>query len=223
MVKDDSLYVFLGQDSGAKQAMLDKLRQSLFGRDIEEFNLDILYAADLTLKTLQEKLSQLPVQCKRRLVVIKCAHELHKDVREYLCMYVRHPSWANVLVIDIDMYDRRDSFVSSMTSCGRTMSFKDERPAGVFDLSRNIENSQAFASLKMLDQLLRAGTKPEMILGALRVSLNRPAQSSRTAYKRTRLLLECDLAIKTGKLKPYFALERLIIQLCGLSKPVRQA
>jgi DNA polymerase III delta subunit len=41
--------------------------------------------------------------------------------------------------------------------------------------------------------------------------VNNPAELQR----RLKLLLECDVSIKTGRLKPTLVLERLVIGLCA--------
>ena len=63
------------------------------------------------------------------------------------------------------------------------------------------------------------GEKPERIMGGLRASWTRYPADPLSLKKRLKILLQCDLDIKTGRIKPVYALERLIVNLCGLRNP----
>jgi DNA polymerase III delta subunit len=65
-----------------------------------------------------------------------------------------------------------------------------------------------------LADLFKSGEKPERILGGLRYQLIRHTTNIKDKLKKITLFLEADVNIKTGKLKPEFALEALIIKLC---------
>jgi len=71
----------------------------------------------------------------------------------------------------------------------------------------------------VLNQLLRNGEKPERILGGLRYSWENSMADVFQIRKKLRLLLSCDIDIKTGRLRSDFALERLVVNLCCLTKP----
>nr|HPL83037.1 hypothetical protein [Candidatus Omnitrophota bacterium] len=66
---------------------------------------------------------------------------------------------------------------------------------------------------------IKDGERPERILGGLRYSLENNVQDVKGLRRRLKLLLNCDIEIKTGKLKPVFALEKLVVNLCALSQP----
>ena len=72
-----------------------------------------------------------------------------------------------------------------------------------------------------LSKLLEEGERPERILGGLRYAWERDAASPLETRRRLKALLTCDIEIKTGKIKPVFALERLVIKLCGLRNSFR--
>ena len=65
------VYLFIGQDSPAKDIELNRIKKEFLSKELEEFNLDILYAESLALKGLQEKLLALPVKSLKRILVIK--------------------------------------------------------------------------------------------------------------------------------------------------------
>jgi hypothetical protein len=63
---------------------------------------------------------------------------------------------------------------------------------------------------------LQNGERPEMILGGLRSNYERNVFKPLERRKRLKLLLNCDIEIKTGRLKPELALEKLVAGLCYL-------
>jgi len=66
-----------------------------------------------------------------------------------------------------------------------------------------------------LAQLLKNGERPEMIMGGLRYAWEKSPLSPVDLKLKLKALLDCDIDIKTGRLQPDFALENLIIRLCG--------
>ena len=67
MVKKESpVYLFIGQDSLSKDIRLKKLKEEFLDPQTQYFNLDVLYARELNLKDLQERLLCLPFKAKKR-------------------------------------------------------------------------------------------------------------------------------------------------------------
>ena len=62
------------------------------------------------------------------------------------------------------------------------------------------------------------GEKPERIIGGLRYAWAKGNVYSAEAKKKLKALLNCDIDIKTGRLRPDFALEKLVIKLCSLGR-----
>lgn len=218
MVKNDpAIYLFLGQDSLSKDIKLKSIKQELLGSRIEQFNLDILYARELSLKDLQERILCLPVGAEKRLVVIRNAQGLKKELQEFILQYAKKPLRQIVLILDVSRYDSRDQFLNRMMRLSQVVRFKDDIRPDTFVLARQVGLKKADYALRTLNQLLNNGEKPEWILGGLRYATERDVVHPLDKRKRIKLLLSCDIDIKTGKLKPTFALEKLIISLCGLS------
>jgi len=212
------VYLFIGEDSLSKNIKINELKQELFAKDIEQFNLDILYAKDLTLTSLQERFLCLPVKAKKRLIVIKDAQDLKEDIRAFILKVVKNSLPKVVLVLDIDRKDRDDEFINRLQRLAKVFQFKESARLDTFALSRQIELRKPDYALQVLNQLLKNGEKPEWILGGLRYSLERNTNNPLEIKQRLKLLLNCDLDIKTGRLKSNFALERLVVRLCCLKK-----
>jgi DNA polymerase III delta subunit len=218
------VYLFVGQDSLSKDIKLKKIKQEFLPQETQHFNFDIFYAKGLSLMTLQERLLALPVKAKKRIIIIKEAEHLKQEIKEFILKFAKTPRPETLLIIDIDsrayqktslpLKGSQDEFIAGIARYGSVFHFREEAHLDTFVLSRQIEQKKADYSLKVLNQLLSSGEKPERILGGLRYSWQRNITNPLELKKRIRLLLHCDLDIKTGRLKANFALERLIVRLC---------
>jgi len=212
----DMFYIFVGEDNLSKEARLRKIKEEALPNHLENFNFDVLYAKDILLRGLQEKLLFLPIKSDKRVIVIKQAQALKADVKKFLSEYARKAVKGLIVVLDFDRSDPRDGFFKEMSGCSRVIRFREAANPDAFLLSRQIELKKADAALSVLNELFRKGERPERIMGGLRSSWERRLSSPPELKKRIRLLLNCDIDIKKGRLKPEFALERLVVRLCGL-------
>lgn len=236
--KESSVYLFIGQDSFSKGIKLKRIKEEFLAKEIADFNLDILYAKELNLRDLQERLLYFPlnpvrniaqknnnkivsngVKAKKRIIVIKDAQEIKEDIKEFILKYVKNPPSKILLILDIDRQDPKDEFIKRITRYSEIYRFREHLPPDTFTLSRAIDLKKPDYALQVLNQLLQNGERPERILGGLRYTLERGALKPLQIRKRLKVLLDCDIEIKTGRLKAAFALERLLVRLCCLEKP----
>lgn len=215
--KESSVYLFLGQDNFSKSIKFKRLKEEFLTKDTEYFNLDILYAKELKLLTLQERLLNLPVKAKKRIILIKDSQNLPDDIKEFLLQYVKKPQGKIILILDIGKSLPQDGFVRQAIRYAEVCRFKEPLRLDTFTLSRSIESRKTSYALRVLSQLLRNGEKPERILGGLRYSWENSIARPLETRKKLKALLNCDIDIKTGRLRPDFALERLVVSLCSLN------
>ncbi|MDI6605688.1 MAG: hypothetical protein QME65_00870 [Candidatus Omnitrophota bacterium] len=215
------VYLFVGEDSLSKDAQLKKIKEQFLAKGLEDFNLDILYAGDTTLKGLQERLLCLPSAGSKRLILIKQIEDLGNELKGFILGYIKKPNPQVILVLDALRQDRRDLFLNTLIRFAKVFRFKEEPSVDTFALNRQISLGRPDFSLRILNQLLKKGERPERILGGLRYAWERNAGSASEMQKRLKLLVNCDLEIKTGRLKAPFALEKLVVCLCSLLKPSR--
>lgn len=213
------IYLFVGQDSLSKDIQLKKLKQESFSPQTEQFNLDILHAKELNLANLQERLLCLPVKAKKRVVVVKEAQELKKEIRDFILNYAKNPYLKVILILDINRYDFKDELIKGLTRYAKVLRFREEAPLNAFSLSRSIDQRRPDYALKVLNELFKRGEKPERILGGLRYAWEKDIIHPLERKKRLKAILHCDIDIKTGRLKPGLAIEKLIVSLSGLKKP----
>lgn len=207
------VYLFIGQDSVSKDSVLEKLKKETLA-DISTFNLDTLYGRDTSLKKLQELLLFFPFK-STRMVIVRGVTELKEEVKDFLLEFVKTPQAGLVLVLEAERNIPKDGFLEGLKKHCRTSYFREERQWTVFDLARSIDARDARESLVILNRLLSEGEKPERLLGGLRASWQKRMPDPRRLERRLGILLECDIAIKTGRLKPALVLERLVIGLCA--------
>lgn len=208
------IYLFIGEDNFSKDTRLKRLKEEYFTRQGEQFNLDVLYAQEVSLRELQEKLLRLPFKAKKRLVVVKDSQRLKEEIKKFLLNYARKPYPHVVLVLDIQKYIFKDGFTRQMSQMSRVIRFRESAKLDAFALVRAIEGRKAHYCLDILRQILEKGEKPEQIMGGLRYVWDQDIRRPQEVKRRLRLLLDCDIAIKTGRLKAQMALERLVTQLC---------
>jgi len=215
----DGVYLFIGQDNPAKELALNKIKQKYLTEDLEQFNLDVVYASDAKLKTIQEKFLNLPVNSGRRVVVIKGAHSLDKQTKDFILRHIRRTHKHLILVLDFERYDPKDIFLEEASRSARVVRFKEAPQNDTFSLGRQIESGATAKALGVLAELLKGGEPPERIIGGLRYIWEKQGLSLAQKQGWLELLLACDLEIKKGRLKPAFALEKLVIGLCAFVKP----
>ncbi|MCM8801054.1 MAG: hypothetical protein NC912_03455 [Candidatus Omnitrophica bacterium] len=210
------VYLLIGEDSYSKEIKIDSLKKELLTKELEQFNLDILYASQLNLIELQERLLCLPFKARKRIVIIKEAEELNREIKEFIYKYVRKPYPWICLILDINYLDPKDELIERTSGFVKIHRFKQSYLLNTFTLIRQIELNHPETALKVLNQLLEGEEKPERLLGSLRSAFQSHLLNPIIFKKRLKALLHCDLEIKTGRLNPHFALEKLIINLCYL-------
>ena len=145
--------------------------------------------------------------------------DLKDALKDFLLEYLRKPQEYVILVLDVRYSDKKDNFVNSAAKYAKVIRFKEAPQVNTFTLCRWVDSKRTDAALMVLNQLLQEGERPERILGGLRHEWERAAAAPLELKRRLKLLLACDVEIKTGKLKPVFALEKLVVSLCVFVKP----
>jgi len=209
------IYLFIGEDELTKQEKLKDLKAEFLNPASVDFNYELLYAKEIELNSLQEIFSRLPVNSQKRVVVVKDAVRLSEKVKEFLVQYAKKPYPHIILVLDVLHRDTKDQFLKAITPHAKLVSFQEAVHTNTFKLCDDLERKSITLALKTLHQLLGEGEKPERILGGLRYRWERDyGLNPKEKTRRFSLLLNCDIDIKRGRLKPEFSLEKLCINLC---------
>lgn len=216
MNNGNMVYLLIGQDIQAKETQLKKIKQEFLPQELQDFNSDTLYAKEITLKDIQERLLAIPLKNTKRLIIIKDADSLDEESRDFLLTFSQQRQPQLVLVFDFAQYDYKDKFIKEISAGASVLRFKETVNPDAFVLNRQIELRKTDSALRILNQLLKNGEAPERILGGLRYSWEKQGMVAGDARRKLKLLLNCDVEIKTGRLKPAFALEKLVVSLCGI-------
>lgn len=218
------LYLFTGEDEPAKQEKINSLKSELLKKGFEDFNYEAFYAQELNLPLLKEVLSRLPAESSQRIMVIKDAFRLQNELKDYFTAQIEKLPKDLTIILEAAVIPKEETaFFNKISKYGKVIPFKTKEKINAFGLVRAIERKDADSALNILLDLLRNGEKPERILGALRYGFVKSgssfiAQDSvklKEKKEKVNLLLEADLNLKTGKVKPEFALETLVVKLCG--------
>lgn len=211
------VYLLIGQDIAAKETQLKKIKQEFLSLQLKDFNLDTLYAQEIALKDIQERFLSIPLKSAKRIIVIKDAQLLDEESQNFLLSFSKKPHKQLVLVLDFAQYDHKNKFIQGLCAHARLLRFKETLNPDTFALNRQIELRKTDSALRLLDQLLKNGEAPERILGGLRYAWEHQDIQSLNARRKLRFLLGADLEIKTGRLNPAFALEKLVVSLCSFA------
>lgn len=221
------IYLFIGQDSSpkdsplsAKDTQLKQIKEEFLPKELEQFNFDILYGETLKLRELQEKLLGLPVNSPKRMIVIRSAQELSADIDGFILEWAKSGGRSIVLLLDMEDAGKKENFLKDVHRYAKVFRFKETTSPNTFNLTRSIGERRPDYALKILDQLLKDGERPERILGGLRYALEKSHLSPLEIKRRVRLLIDSDIEIKTGRSKPVLVLEKLVVRLCSLVQPL---
>jgi DNA polymerase-3 subunit delta len=97
----DGVYYVCGEDDFQKSDAVKQLIEAATEPAMRDFNMEVLQAQETTAKSLDAALSALPMMADRRVVVIRDAGALKKDVRKVLDRYMAKPS-PDVLVLLVE-------------------------------------------------------------------------------------------------------------------------
>ncbi len=211
------IYLFLGDDDIDKQNKIRALKQKLFDSSVEQFNYEALDAKSLDISCLKESVSRFPVSCKKRLLVIRNISQLKESIREEFLFLIKNVQANLDIVLDAVKIGREDAFLNKVAMVAKSVGCQPRSSPDTFALADAIGRKEPEAALNILSDLFKRGEKPEKILGGLRYRLTRNAFNQKDRISKVGLLLDTDLKIKTGRLKPEFALEALIIRLTSAS------
>ncbi|MBL7197498.1 MAG: hypothetical protein ISS47_05325 [Candidatus Omnitrophica bacterium] len=213
------VYLFVGIDEISKERKIRRIKQENFQGKENSFDYELFYADTIDRLKLIDSLNRLPLQAKKRIVVIKQVEKFSPANRKILLSFIKTPHNYNILILDTEISDlKNNKFVLDISRYAKIFNFKKERLLTVFDLADAIVKKNTAIALKILFQLISKGERPHRLLGALSWKWNKIQEflTNEEFKKGLRLFFETDVNIKSGRLKPNFALELLVIKLCDL-------
>lgn len=212
-------YLILGEDSPTKDQKIAELkRKYLTSPDAFHFDYEMLYASKLDPADLKKALLSLPVTAPQRFVFLREAHKLKAQQQTIIADFLAAAVDKTVLAMESDQWTESDSFVRKIKPFVKITGAAAAENVNVFDMTRAMTRKQPGEALKILFDLIGSGIHPLQIMGGLvwfwgKTAGQIPAQRHK---KGLRMLQEADLNIKRSRLKEDYALEILVVKLCGL-------
>lgn len=214
-------YLFLGEDSPAKDHKITELKKKILPNPQSlQFDYEVHHAAKLESQNLKKALMNLPALGSRRLVVIRECHRLSPQNQDILIQFLEKAYDHAVIVLDSPEWDHKNSFIKKVRKMVEIVEFSSTQKLDVFDLTRAIDSKKEIEALKILDQLLTGGIHPLQILGALVWfwKKSRGRFSGGQFAGGLLALQEADLNIKRSRLKPEYAMELLVVKLSAFAE-----
>jgi DNA polymerase III delta subunit len=226
-------YLFIGPDLPKKDAKIAELKDKLFGDPSAlAFDYETLYAHKLDPDTLKKSLLALPHIAPKRLVVLRqCerlrARSLESDENQpapknrnldILLEFLNDQPKTTVLVLDFEELDLKGALFGKLKPLTEVSFFGNGRSLNVFDMTRAISGRNAAEALKILYQLLDDNIHPLQIMGGLvwYWGKERDHLNPKRFQQGLMVLEEADLNIKRSRLKPEYAIEKVVVELAGL-------
>lgn len=210
-------FLICGQDDEFKDIQIDKIKSNCLTKKLESFNFEFFYAEDIhEKKSLQEAFLRLPVDSKKRIILIKEIGKLKPTIKEFLIDYLEKPFEHLVLILETkNNLHPKDNFLKQIIGNLKTIESRRSYPVSSFDLYRAIENRKPDKALVVLSEILTKSNKPYFILGGIADYFKRRfAFNDRRMHFILETLLEADIKLKTSSIQPEFILERLIVKMC---------
>lgn len=209
------IYLFIGEDELVKSEKIHALKKQLLEPRLEQFNYEAIYAKEATPALFKEALSRLPVSAKCRILVIRDALKLKEPLQEYFLSRLESLPKDLVIVFDITAIPKEEiPFLNKILKIAKVERQKAATSVNAFTLAKAIQMKQPQQALNILADLFTQGERPERIVGGLRYQLVELSHSAKDRADKIKLLLDADISLKTGRLKPSLALETLIVKLC---------
>jgi len=112
----DGAYYICGEDEFQKEDAMKRLVAAVLDPAVRDFNLDVRRAQELDSRSLDLLLSSMPMMAELRVIVIRDAGELRKDMRKAVERYLQAPS-ADVILLLVESADgKKDKELVGMTT-----------------------------------------------------------------------------------------------------------
>ncbi len=221
---ENAIVLILGDDATSKDDKIFLLKKRFTDciPATKEFNIDDINAQGLNINNLGQILARLPLESKKRLLIIRDVDRLSEKVASYFLEFITNSKNTYLQLLLCTSQDKRASFNRLIKSLEgikivQKIHCRKRRKMRVFDLARNIiDYANAANCLSILKQLLLEGTRPPQVLGGLFWYWNNTLGENgpRNWKNDLDLFLDTDLKIKTGKVSADLALELLVVRLC---------
>ncbi|MDD3374303.1 MAG: hypothetical protein PHY73_01085 [Candidatus Omnitrophica bacterium] len=211
------IYLLVGQ-SPSKENKISEIKTSvLTSKESLSFDYEILHGHKLNDEILKKSLISLPSVSKKRVVLLRQAHELNARAKKIILSCQKDCDKTVDLILDADEWSTKDSFLRTLGKAITVVNFEQKKKADVFEMTRAIISNRKIDALKLLTQLIEEGNHPLKIMAPIVWSWkNSRNRISKERFRRGLMMIQdADFCIKRSRLSSEYALEVLVVKLCS--------
>ena len=123
----ERVYYFFGEDDFLKESTAREFVACVTDAGTREFNSEVLRGVEVTAEALDLAVNTPPLFATRRVVLVRDAQSLAKDVRAMLDRYLRAPSESTVLVLTIPAGAEADQDILARTTAVNFQALEERR------------------------------------------------------------------------------------------------
>jgi DNA polymerase III delta subunit len=213
------IYLLLGEDQSSKDKKISEIKHSLLKQpEAVFFDFETLDAIYLNAASFKKSLIALPAFSLKRLLLIRNAHRIKKDVAQLLEAFSTKEDLPCDIILETS--EALDGLLKDLSSFMKVFAFGIKTKLNIFDMTKLMSMRKSTESLKMLNDFYDQGMYPLQMMGALVWYWGKEGKSLGPARfeKGLKALEEADLNIKRSRLIPEYALEKLVVELIELQK-----
>ena len=212
------IYFLIGDDGPSKDAQIAELKKKFLPTpEAMKFDFELLHAPKLSPEDLKRAMVSLPAIAPQRVLVIRECHQLSPYNKDLVLDFVKDLPSNSVLILDSDDMKPSDDFFKAVGRKAKIMDFGHQEEINVFRLTDAIGRKRKTEALKILAELLDQGDHPLQIMGGLVWFWGTQKGRVNDAVYTGGLeaLKTADLNIKRNRMKPEYAVEVAVMQLCA--------
>lgn len=213
------IYLLLGEDSQAKDNKIDQLKSSIITQpESIHFDFESLDALHLSAANFKKSLLALPGMSKKRLILIRHAHQLKVEAVKVLELFLQEPGEYCEVILEASG-ELKESF-KNIVARAKIFNFGIKEEVSIFDMTKLMTARKTTDALKMLHEFYDQGMYPLQMMGALVWYWGKQGRSlgPQKFQRGLNALEEADLNIKRSRLMPEYTMEKLIVELVELQK-----
>jgi DNA polymerase-3 subunit delta len=117
-------YLFYGPEEFWIELVLDEIKERLIPDSVKDFNLDILYADDVSASEVLNKARTVPFMAPRRYLIVRRTEQYSKGDRELFLAYLDSPVESSCIMWISGKAEFNDPFYRRCRESGRAVNFK---------------------------------------------------------------------------------------------------
>ncbi len=102
------IYVIFGEEDYFREKAINLLIERFVDKNTKDFNFSILRGDDAKVEFLYNRLTSIPMMSEKRVVIIKNADFITRDVIKALVKYVKNPVDSTILILELEKIEEKE-------------------------------------------------------------------------------------------------------------------